>query len=82
MKYHGTVFDVTRQLPSLPVSRRGYALRDLNINVVEPHPGTGRCPRWVCGALLKAIMVERYLLLALCLGFVRGLEEQEGWFLD
>ena len=35
MKYHGTVFDVTGQFPSLPVSRSGYALRDLNLNVVD-----------------------------------------------
>ena len=35
LKYHGTVFDVTRQFPSPPVSRSGYALRDLNLNVVD-----------------------------------------------
>ena len=34
-------FDVIRHFSSFPVSRSGYALRDPNIIVVEPHPSTG-----------------------------------------
>ena len=79
MKYHGTVFDVTGQFPSLPVSRSGYALRDLHLNVVEPNRVLDVVHGMKVGLWsLKTIMVERHLLLAPCLGFARSPEEQEG----